>query len=332
MKAIIPVAGVGSRLRPHTFTKPKVLLNVAGRPILGHILDHLVDCGVTRLSLIVGHMADLIELYVRKHYDVPSEFIIQEEPRGLAHAVSLGLAPEDKEVLVILGDTIFETDLQRVIERSDTTSLGVTTVEDPRRFGVVETTGNGQVTRLVEKPDVPKSNLVLVGIYMIRNAPLLRECIQTLFERELTTRGEYQLTDALQLMIEKGEPVTTFPVTEWFDCGKPETLLATNRHLLDQKQNSTYEPRPGAMIVPPVYIHPTAVLERTVVGPYATVGEGAVVRDAMVQNSILGGGAHVENALISGSLVGNNSTIIGQFQKFNLGDSSEIVAGRDFPE
>jgi glucose-1-phosphate thymidylyltransferase len=329
LKAIIPVAGVGSRLRPHTFTRPKVLLNVAGRPILGHILEHLVESGVTSMTLVVGQMAELVESYVRKHYSIPAEFVVQEEPRGLGHAVSLGLSPDDREVLVILGDTIFESDLKNVIANEHTTCMGVKTVPDARRFGVVETV-DGRVTRLVEKPDQPKSNLVLVGIYLIRNAPLLRECIQTLFERKLTTRGEYQLTDALQLMIERGEKITTFPVSDWYDCGKLETLLATNRHLLDQKRNATTDLREGALIVPPVYIHPTAVLERAVVGPYATIGKGATVRDAMVQDSVLGEGARVERALIHGSLVGNNSSIVGEFQRYNLGDSSEIVSGPNF--
>ncbi len=327
MKAIVPVAGVGSRLRPHTFTKPKVLLNVAGKPILGHILDTLIASGVTRISLIVGQMADLIEAYVRENYHVPVEFILQAEPRGLAHAVSLGLRKDDKDVLVILGDTIFETDIKTLIESSCPTCIGVKTVEDPRRFGVVETTDDGRVTRLVEKPEIPKSNLVIVGIYLVRNAPLLRTCIQTLFERQLTTRGEYQLTDALQLMIENGERITTFPVANWFDCGKPETLLATNRHLLDVLNGDVVEPRENALIVPPVYIHPKAILERAIVGPYATIGAGAIVRDAMVRNSVLGEGAHVENALVAGSLVSNNSMIVGHFQRYNLGDSSEIASG-----
>jgi glucose-1-phosphate thymidylyltransferase len=325
LKAIIPVAGVGSRLRPHTYTLPKVLLNVAGKPILGHILDHLQAAGVTQISLIVGHMADLIEQYVRANYSIPAEFIVQTEPKGLGHAVSLGLNEQDREVLVILGDTIFEIDLAAVISGAHGSALGVKEVADPRRFGVVETE-QGRVMRLVEKPENPKSNLVLVGIYMIRNAALLRECILTLFERQLTTRGEYQLTDALQLMIERGEPITTFPVTSWFDCGKPETLLATNRHLLDQRGSNGGHDRPDVVIVPPVYIHPETTLERSVIGPYATLARGAVVRDAMVRDSILGDGAHVESALVEGSLVGNNSAIVGKFLRYNLGDSSEILA------
>jgi glucose-1-phosphate thymidylyltransferase len=167
---------------------------------------------------------------------------------------------------------------------------------------------------------------VLVGIYLIRNAPLLKQCISTLFERELTTRGEYQLTDALQLMVEHGEKINTFPVANWFDCGKPETLLATNRHLLNSQKGDGHGRQDKAVIIPPVYIHPDAILESAIVGPYATIGSNSVVKDAMVRDSILGEGAHVESALVEGSLVGNNSTIIGQFLRYNLGDSSEIVS------
>ncbi len=270
-------------------------------------------------------MADLVESYVRSNYKLPAEFVVQAEPRGLAHAVSLGLNTDDREVLVILGDTIFEIDLAAVMANRSCSAIGVKEVEDPRRFGVVETE-NGRATRLVEKPDYPKSNLVLVGIYLIRNAQVLRECIQVLFERQLTTRGEFQLTDALQLMIERGEEIHTFPVSEWYDCGKPETLLATNRHLLDVNPANHFERPEGTVIVPPVYVHPEAKLERSIIGPYATIGKHATVRDAMVRDSILGEDSHVENALVESSLVGNNSSIVGRFMRYNLGDSSEILA------
>jgi glucose-1-phosphate thymidylyltransferase len=325
LKAIIPVAGVGSRLRPHTYTLPKVLLNVAGKPILGHILDHLVESGVTSVSLIVGPMGDLIKKYVRENYDIPAEFILQAQPKGLGHAVSLGLTPEDKEVLVILGDTVFDLDLKSVIEGSKTSCIGVKEVKDPRRFGVVETKDH-QVVRLVEKPEHPKSNLVIVGIYLIRDAQALRSSINLLFERELTTRGEYQLTDALQLMIERGEKMSTFPVNEWLDCGKPETMLATNRYLLDRNHIEPAAPREGCVIIPPVYIHPDAVLTRAIIGPHATIGSKAVVMDAMVKDSILGEGATVKNTLVERSLVGNNAEIKGQFLSYNVGDSSEIAS------
>lgn len=332
MKAIIPVAGVGSRLRPHTFTRPKVLLNVAGKPILGHILDHLIASGIDRVTLVVGAMGDLIERYVRENYSIPSEFVVQHEARGLAHAVHLGLAPEDQEVLVILGDTIFEFDLERVLRESATSAIGVKTVEDPRRFGVVETREQ-MVTRLVEKPENPRSNLVIVGIYLIRQAPALKQAIEMLFDRNLTTRGEFQLTDALQLMIEHDVPISTFSVDNWFDCGKPETLLETNRHLLDRLNGQLIDQRPGAVIIPPVFIHPEAVIENAIVGPHATVGQGASIRNAMVRDAILGDGSKVEDALVTGSLVGNNAAVRGGFHRYNLGDSSAIIeGGRDGDE
>ncbi len=325
MKAIIPVAGIGSRLRPHTFTRPKVLLNVAGKPILGHILDHLIASGIDRVTLVVGAMGDLIESYVRKHYSIPADFVVQQEARGLAHAVHLGLTSEDQEVLVILGDTIFEFDLKRVLSESADNAIGVKTVEDPRRFGVVETRDH-IVTRLVEKPENPRSNLVIVGIYLVRQAQALKESIEVLFERNLTTRGEFQLTDALQLMIESGTQITTFPVDNWFDCGKPETLLETNRHLL-AKLNGDLPQRPGAVFIPPVFVHPEAIIEQAIVGPFATIGQGAEVRNAMVRDAILGAGARVEEALVAGSLVGNNAVVKGMFHRYNLGDSSAIIEG-----
>lgn len=326
MKAIIPVAGLGSRLRPHTFTLPKVLLNVAGKPILGHILDHLTSSGVSEITLVVGSMGDLIEQYVRENYSIPARFVEQQEANGLAHAVHLGLTDEDQEVLVILGDTIFEFDLVRMMRECSDSAIGVTTVEDPRRFGVVETRGE-YVSRLVEKPDQPNSNVVIVGIYLIRQAQVLKQAIEMLFERKLTTRGEFQLTDALQLMVEQGLPISTFQVDNWFDCGKPDTLLATNRHMLDKKPREEAKAYDGVVIVPPVFIDKDAKIENAIVGPYATVGPNAVVKSAMVRDSILAEGAHVEEALVTGSLVGNNALVKGCFHRYNLGDSSAIVEG-----
>jgi glucose-1-phosphate thymidylyltransferase len=326
LKVIIPVAGVGSRLRPHTFTIPKVLLNVAGKPILGHILDYLQAAGLREVALVVGAMGDLIANYVREHYRLEARFVTQTEPLGLGHAISLALTPEDSEILIILGDTIFDFDLTSVLQTASS-AIGVKEVPDPRRFGVVEVKGD-RVIRLVEKPDKPKSNLVIAGIYLLRNAPALSRAAQMLFKRNLTTRGEYQLTDALQLMIEEGEEIRTFLVNGWYDCGKVDTLLETQRYLLGKDPECRNPiPRPRAVLVPPVYVHPSATIENAVIGPYVTVAENAVVKDAMVRNSILGQGAEVRAALVEESLVGNNAEIVGQFQRFNVGDSSEILSG-----
>jgi glucose-1-phosphate thymidylyltransferase len=321
MRAIIPVAGVGSRLRPHTYTLPKVLLNVAGKPILGHILDELVQQGFTEATIITGYMRELVEDYVSSNYNLRFDFIEQQKLQGLGHA--LWLAREtftDEPLFIILGDTIFEVDLATVLQSAHS-SLGVKTVEDPRRFGVVEMSGEF-VQKIVEKPDVPPTNLAIVGLYYIKKPHLLAECLDHIVSNDLRTRGEYQLTDALQLMIERGETFTTFGVEGWYDCGKPETLLATNRYLLEKKPLE--RECADTIIIPPVYISPSAVVERSVIGPYATVAEGAFVLNSIVRDSIISNYATVDQSMLDRSIVGNNAQVRGNFRRINVGDSSEV--------
>ena len=221
MRAIIPVAGVGSRLRPHTYMLPKVLLNVAGKPILAHILDKIIGEGITEATFVVGHMSDKIREYVSSAYPkFSAEYVEQEERLGLGHAIYLSRNTIGGEpVLIILGDTIFDVDLKPVL-KNGVSSLGVKHVEDPRRFGVAEKV-NGHISRLVEKPENPISNLAIVGLYYLKNARLLVACLNELVDKDIRTKGEYQLTDALQMMIDRGEKMTTFDVEGWFDCGKP---------------------------------------------------------------------------------------------------------------
>lgn len=322
MRAIIPVAGVGSRLRPHTFTLPKVLLNVAGKPILAHILDKIIDEGITEASIVVGHMGDKIREFVNTTYPrFPVDYIEQEDPQGLGHAIYLARHTFGAEpILIILGDTIFDVDLRPVISGT-ISALGVKQVDDPRRFGVAETS-NGTITRLVEKPEKPLSNLAVVGLYYIVNGSRLASCLNDLVERNIRTKGEYQLTDALQMMIDQGEKISTFPVEGWFDCGKPETLLATNRSLLDKR--STTRPIDGVVVNEPVYISPTAVLTNCVVGPYTTIGDQASIDSAVIKNSIIGSNAQVSKALLEDSIVGNDSVLKGSYNRVNVGGSSEI--------
>ncbi|HUN66295.1 MAG TPA: sugar phosphate nucleotidyltransferase [Bacteroidota bacterium] len=321
MRAIIPVAGFGSRLRPHTFTIPKVLLNVAGKPIIAHILDKIIADGFDEATIIIGHLGDKIEEYVRRHYRIDVEFVEQKEPLGLAHAISLSRESfTDDPILIILGDTIFDVNLRPVLRQANS-AIGVKSVEDPRRFGVVEVK-NSRVTNLVEKPEHPVSNLAIVGLYWIRRPKVLAACIDELFTRKKTTKGEYQLTDALQLMLKQGEKITTFPVEGWYDCGKPETLLATNRHLLEI--NGTHGKCPGVVIIPPVHIARTAKIVNSVIGPYATVAAGAVVEDSILRDSIISEDAVVAQSMLEGSIVGVNTVVRGSFKKINIGDSSEI--------
>lgn len=324
MKAVIPVAGFGTRLRPHTYTIPKVLLNVAGKPIIAHILDSLVAHGIEEVTIIVGHMGDQVEAYVRSHYPtIRPTFVEQGEPLGLGHAIWCARSTfSDHPIFIILGDTIFDADLETLFGLQ-TSAIGVKYVEDPRRFGVVELDADGRVLRLVEKPAEPPSNLAIVGLYLIHNTPLLVECLEYLIAHDRRTKGEYQLTDALQCMVEQGESIAVFPIEGWYDCGKPEALLETNRFLLDRTMQ-TVSPPTDVIILPPSYVAPTAIIERSVIGPYATIGDGAVIRDAIVRNSIVGAGASVTAVVLNDSLIGNNAVVAGSFHQLNVGDSSQI--------
>jgi glucose-1-phosphate thymidylyltransferase len=323
MRAIIPVAGVGSRLRPFTFTLPKVLLNVAGKPILGHILDKIIRDGITEATIVVGHMSEKIQEFLASTYpDFGVQYVEQEERRGLGHAIYLSrnTIADDEPLLIILGDTIFDVDLGPVLS-GGVSALGVKAVDDPRRFGVA-VVDNGLITRLVEKPEQPVSNLAVVGLYCLQHPRLLMSCLEEMVARDMRTKGEYQLTDALQMMIERGEKLRTFPVEGWYDCGKPETLLSTNKSLLEKSSNG--RAIEGVVIDGPVYVSPTAKLSNCVIGPYATVGDYSEISEAVVRDSIIGEHAKVSKVLLDRSIIGNDSVVEGGFKRMNVGDSSEI--------
>ena len=324
MWAVVPVAGFGTRLRPHTHTRPKPLLHVAGQPIIGHILDQLVPLGIRRIVLVIGYMGELIVDYVRARSDFDEvKWVEQKELLGLGHAISLtrsivGSAP----MLVVYGDTIFRADLSPLLGVERGGMLGVKRVEDPRRFGVVVTEGDG-VVKLVEKPDEFVSDQAIVGVNFIREYALLYDCLAELIEQQTRTRGEYQLTDALQLMVDRGADLGTFPVEDWFDCGTQEALLVTNRYLLDGARVPDMGDR--AVIIPPVHIDSTATIEASVIGPYVSIGAGARVSHTIVRNAIIGEMAQVENALIENSLIGFQALLKGRWSRLNVGDLSEIT-------
>lgn len=320
--AVIPVAGVGSRLKPHTHTVPKALINVAGKPMLAHILDELLKIGVTEAVFVVGHMGDRIREYVESRYKIKAHYVEQMERKGLGHAVFLTRdIVGDRPTLIVLGDTIFRADFQGVLNAGVST-IGVKEVEDPRRFGVAEV-HDGVITKLVEKPEHPVSRLAVVGIYFIAHGNSLFTALDTVInEKKQMTKGEFQLTDALELMIQRGEKLGVFPVDGWYDCGKTETLLATNRDLLDMDGKDTQIE--GSVIIGPVAIDPTAVIKNSIIGPYASIASGAIVKNAVVRNSILNEDSQVEEALLESSLIGENAIVKGSFKKLNVGDSSEV--------
>jgi glucose-1-phosphate thymidylyltransferase len=322
MRAIIPVAGIGTRLKPHTSSTPNVLLNVGGKPIIAHILDKLLEEGINKATFVIGHLGDMIKEYVEKTYpSMKSSFIEQESMEGLGHAIYTAIPTfDDEENFIILGDTIFDVDLKNVF-KNKISSLGVKEVEDPRRFGVA-VLKNGYVEKLVEKPQTPVSNLALVGLYYVSHKKALVNCLNELVEKNIRTKGELQLTDALQIMIENGEKVTTFPVEGWYDCGKPETLLSTNQFLLNKK--SFYKNMHNVVINQPVFIAEDAEIVNSVIGPYATIASGCKIKECIIKNSIIDSNSQVEKALLDNSIIGSNAFVRGTYKRLNSGDSSEV--------
>lgn len=326
MKVIIPVAGIGSRLKPHTHTIPKALLSVAGAPMLDFIVREVELLNPDKVVFIIGHLGEKIQEHILKTYpELPTEFREQRDPQGLGQAVFLGLDEGEKETLIILGDTLFETDLNKVIH-DDFSSIGTHQVEDARRFGVVVKNGRF-VTDLLEKPDQPPTQEAIVGIYWLKDGSLLRNAIQEMMDQNERIHGEYQLTNALQKLVHQGCMITTFDVPGWFDCGKVETLLDTNRYFLlrRHKEGITLPTHcVDTVIIPPVSISLTANVRGSVIGPYVTIGSNASVCNSIVRNCVIEKEAKISAVLLSSSLIGPYAEVNGNFQSLNISESSEV--------
>jgi glucose-1-phosphate thymidylyltransferase len=320
--AVIPAAGAGKRLKPHTHTTPKALLAVAGKPILTHILERVAAVRPDRIVLVIGPgvQGERIRSYAESHRGLPITCVVQAEPLGLGHAVlqareEVGESP----LLVVLGDTIVDAPLDRLA--AEGSWIGVCHVDDPRRFGVA-TVRDGKISALVEKPEHPDSNWAVVGIYAIRNSKGLFAALDAVEKSGTRTRGEIQLTDALQRMLNAGEELRPFEVKGWYDCGKTEALLDANRALLDAHARPVT--REDVVIVPPVALDVSADVRHAVVGPHVSIGPRAVVRRSVIRHSIVNEGATVEDALLDHSVVGENAVVRGSYQRLNVGESSEV--------
>lgn len=368
VSVIIPAAGSGTRLRPLTHTIPKPLVYVAGKPMLGHILDNLEDISaIKKVGFIVGDGDDRIQKYADNHYKFTVDHVVQKNRLGLGHAIHTYLEEKgfgDDPILIILSDTVFRAEVAELIA-SEYSAIGVHRVSDPRRFGVVEPEAGNFIKGFEEKPDVPTSSLAIVGIYFIRNASSLYKCLSQLIRMGKKTRGEYQLTDALQSMLDGYEPEPDLPATSksklpgqgcanmnepeepekiikfrienWYDCGTPEALLATNEYLLHEDE---MQARSGVelqedinnIIIHPVSIAETATVRNSIIGPYVSIADDARVIRSIVKNAIINNRARIHNALLESSLIGENAIFDGQFSKLNIGDSSEISIGGGFQE
>lgn len=326
MKAIIPVAGEGTRLRPHTFTRPKCLLEVGGQAILDHILDALEPVGVREAVLIVGYKGDAVRRHLEQNPRPSMRCVCVEQPQplGLGHAV-LQAAPhiDDQPLLIIYGDTLFETDIAAAINLG-VSALGTIEIEKPDAFGVVFLNEQGVVTKLVEKPPGLPRGEIIVGVNIIRESRQLMEALRTRFEHGRTgAKGEYQLTDAFQDLVEAGVTMRTFPVYGWYDCGNRAALLASNRYLLEKDAHRATLPETCVGIFP-YRVAPSAVVARSVIGPNVTIGEHAVVADAVLRDTIVHAHARVSGVCLDSSIVGRGATVQGGSLVADVGDNTVL--------
>jgi len=320
LKIVIPVAGVGTRLRPHTYSIPKPLLPVAGKEMLAHVVDPLVELDPEEVIFVVGYLGDKIVEYVKQKYKFKATFVEQNDLLGLGFAVNVALQKINSgRLMIILGDTIARTDFADFISNGD--AIGLKKVRDPRRFGIA-VVENGKIVEFEEKPSEPRSDLAIIGLYYFDNSDVLKEHIEKLIKSGKTTRGEVQLTDALDLMVRGGRTFRPYEVDGWYDCGKKETMLSTNRELLlDSSESDDYA---GSVIIPPVYIAPSAIIEDSVIGPYVSIMDDTEIKRSVIRNSIISRKAVVEDSLLDESLIGESANIRGKFRILNAGDSSEV--------
>ena len=330
MKAIIPVAGAGTKLRPHTYTQPKALMPIAGKTILGFIVDQLASEGITEFIFIVGYLGEKIQEYVKQTYPhLQCHFVYQNERQGTGHAIELTKSlVGDDEVIVTLGDTICEYDVKEVMANPNS-MLGVKKVDDPRSFGVAEINEEGFIEHVVEKPSIPKSNMALVGIYKIKETHFLFECLQQLFSENIMSYGEYNLTDALDCMIKRGAKFQPFKVKNWFDCGKKETLLESNATLLKKhggviNENLVSE---NSIIIPPVSIGSGCILKSSIVGPHVAIGANTTLENSIIRDCIVGSYTTLYEVVLDNSLIGSDASVKGLSRSLNIGDNTEIDFG-----
>jgi glucose-1-phosphate thymidylyltransferase len=325
MQVIIPLAGKGTRLRPHTHLVPKPMLKVAGRPVMDWVMDRLEGLKISEIIYITGHLKEQVELYARKHYNYPSRFIEQKVQDGTAGAINLARPFVKEPVLIIFVDTVFEADLT-LINRADADGIiWAKEVEDYQRFGVVVTDKDGFMTKIVEKPSTPISKLANIGLYYVRDVAALWAGIDHTLASP-TNKGEYYLTDAFQHMIEHGRKILTAEVGGWYDCGKLDTLLETNEILL---RNGSAKRRdfPGVTIHDPVLIQDGVTIERSTIGPNVTLEAGTKVVNSTLSHVIVGNQCEVVDSTLHHSMLGDRVSVRGLKGVVTLGDDSEVNTG-----
>ena len=327
IRIVIPMAGFATRLRPHTWSKPKPLLKIAGRTVLDHFLEQFSSLPTSfdpEYVFIIGPLGDQIKAFMEaNHPGKKVYYVVQEKMKGQSHALYQARRFLSGPMLMVFSDTLIKVDLSFLAgEKADGVAV-VKRVPDPRRFGVVQMADSGWVKKLIEKPEDIDNNLALVGFYYFRRSEALLEAIEEQTRRNLTLRGEYFLADAINILLEKDAKLRVEEIETWLDAGTPEALFETNQFYLQHGfDNSAEAARPGVTIIPPVFIHENAQVESAVVGPNVSLGAGCLVRDAIIRNAIIDDDCSIERMILEDALIGRNVNLLGQAQHLNLGDNA----------
>jgi len=329
MKAIIPVAGAGTKLRPHSYTQPKALIPLAGKTVISIIIDQLKEAGINEIIFIVGYLGEKIQDHVKSKYpDLKAHYVHQVDRQGVGHAIRLtrNIVNND-EVFVILGDTICEYNIQDLVN-SPFSMIGVRKVDDPRDFGVAEIEDDGFISHVVEKPQIPKSNMALVGVYKIKETAQMFQCLENNIRQGLRSHGEYSLTDALDCMIRMGAKFKSFRVENWFDCGRKETLLESNATLLKKyATDPVSHDFENTVIVPPVSIGDGCKIRNSIIGPNVAIGEQTTIDYSIVKDSIIGAYSNLFDIVLDDSVIGSDTNLRGETRSLNIGDNTSIDLG-----
>ncbi len=331
MKIVIPVAGVGSRLKPHTHTTPKPLIEVAGKPMLDYVIEEALKVNPDELIFVVGYKKEAIIDHISTKYPkVKKRFVEQHVRDGDGSAVRLALqdVEEESELVVFFGDTLIDFNLQEAIsaQKADAIVFAMEVVH-PQHYGVLEVDSNQEILSIEEKPIIPKSSLAIIGTYYFSSLQNVRSQLLDIYRRRQTIKGEYKLAQVLNSYVRDSQTsIKASKVKEWFDCGRPEILLDSNRYFLKKKSTSQKPKIKGSStIVPPCFIAKDAIIENSTIGPYVSVGSGTKISNSMIQNSIISHNSELSFVLLDDSIIGREVIVKSKSTQLNIGEKSTFI-------
>lgn len=322
------MAGLGSRLRPHTWSKPKPLVQVAGKSVLAHLLDSfrtIPEPDNVELIFIVGYLGDQVRVYMEEFFPhVKAHYVVQPKMEGQSQALWLAREYLHGPMMMVFADTLAETDYSFLSSIDVDGIAWVKSVEDPRRFGVAEVNDSGFVTRMIEKPSEMDNNRAVIGLYYYQDSARILEAIKTQLDTGRTVKGEYFLTEANNIYLENGATMKTREVDVWLDAGTPEAILDTNRYLLGHGRSNQPVFGSDVKIIKPVFIHPQAEIKNSVIGPNASIDRGCVIENSRISDSVLDANASIISCQLHDSLIGRDTKIVSVNGKLDVGDNSRV--------